>query len=219
MIMLVKYSEGRCTENERMKVEKHLVACPRCRRTFTESYSAWKTFSGKGWEKASEEEVRWVITRLKSSGKKGKTYAWIRNIASDLLSLPGFSLMMGAPAAGAVRRNGMAEKQEGHHSDISLLTKDFGSLCVYFYVEKSGSEEVNIRVTVIDGKKKAANVRLIFLREGGGTVSHPLVGEYEYFDHMPFGSYTFLLKQNAEEKGRCRIRISEKEICVKDDYA
>ncbi|MEZ4528461.1 MAG: zf-HC2 domain-containing protein [Desulfobacterales bacterium] len=219
MIMLVKYSEGRCTENERKKVEKHLVKCSPCRKTFAESYSAWKTFSRTGWETASDEEVRWIMTRLKSSEKKEKTYAWVRNMTSDLLFLPGFSLMIGIPEAGTVRRNGPAEKQEVQHSDISLLTKDFGSLCAYFYVEKTGAEGVSIRVTVIDGKEKAANVRLIFLREGGGTVSHPLAGDYEYFEYMPFGDYTFLLKQNAEEKGRCRIRISEKEICVKDDYA
>jgi hypothetical protein len=215
--MLAKYSEGRCTETERRMVEKHLAACSRCRRTYTESYSAWKTFSRSGWEKASDEEVTWVMTRLKSSGKKGKTYAWIRNIASDIFSLPGFSLMLAPRLPGAVRRSSPAE--EVRDSDISLMTKEFGSLCVYFYAEKSGDDGVNIRVTVIDGKQKAANVRLIFLREGGGTTSHPLAGDYEYFEHMPFGDYTFLLKQNAEEKGRCRIRISEKEICIKDDDA
>lgn len=220
MIMLAKYSEGRCTETERRMVEKHLAACSRCRRTFTESYSAWKTFSRTGWETASDEEVRWVMTRLKSSEKKGKIYAWIQNTVSDMLGLPGFSLMTGVPvSAGAVRRKKRTDAAEKQLQDHLLLTKDFGTLCVYFYMEKNGDKGVSTRVTVMDGKKKAQNVRLIFLREGGGTTSHPLAGDYEYFEHMPFGSYTFLLKQNAREKGRCRIRISEKEICVKDDDA
>ncbi len=202
--MLARYIEGSLSDEERDQTEQHLSLCDRCRKEMVSAYDLMKDSDLSEWEPASDEQVRSVLNSLDVTGRFRKAYEWITS-----------QLTAGMPQAEFQVR----EMHETLFAEYQEFTEDIDGLQTVFHIEKAGEDKINIRIRVLKDNLKAQNIRLIFTRQGSGSVSRPLKEDYAFFEELPFGLYRFTLKQHALEKGTCFINISESEIEVRDDLS
>jgi len=209
--LFTKYVEGCFSEEEREQVEVHLSACARCREILVNAHSLIHGNDLPEWEPASEVEVQSLMKNPGLPDKFENIYKWIKGRLPSGMSLnPLFTTVP------CLTRKSSAEP----FNDYILLEKEtVDDLKIHLCIEKTETNTFNIWATVLQKDKKARNIRLVFMREGGGIVSRPLTGDYENFKDMSFGSYNFIIKQDAEEKGCCYINIKKEEVIVKDDYS
>lgn len=209
--LFAKYVEGCFSDREREQVEAHLSVCSRCRQVLVNAHYSMDEIKLSELEPASENEIQAVMEHFGFSKKLEKIYKWMQgSLSLETHLFPGLLTM-----PGLTRKSSESAAEYAY----ILFEKKMGDLDIHLYAEKTQYHTFNIWISVSKQSIKAHNVRLVLIQEQGGIISRPLVGQYEHLKNMSFGSYNFIIKQNAEEKGRCHINFKNEEVIVKDDYS
>ncbi len=194
---LAGYIKGSLSDEDNEQVEEHLSYCDGCLEEFANATTLLKESEALAWEPVSEENAHSFLKLLNIPGQIKKFYKWIsKKLPHDPFLHPGL-----APA-----RNGDGEESA---VEYIILSKGFGDIHMEIYLEKEEADRFTVRTKAPKGSQMARNVRLAFMRQGGGVVSRLIKGEDVSFEPFPFGSYRLSLLQDAVEKGEYCFDINE----------
>ena len=194
--VLAKYIEGSLSDKGRDRIEEHLSECDTCLEEFVIANTLLKDHDLIECEPVSEEVALSALKSLSIPKKLKKFYAWITKVlVPDSAGQPAFATVRKPDAASSV--------------DYISIKKDMNDLQVEMYIEKTEDDKARIRVRVLKDNISARNVRLTLIRQGGVIVSRLLKKNYVLFEDLPFGSYRFVVEQDALEKGEYLFKINE----------
>ena len=217
--MFLKYVDGGFDDEEREEVESHIAECPKCRELFEVLSPLQRQSELFRWSPASDREVRGVMEHFRLSGKIRKIFRWIHGKLPDVSFLtPSFSPVRG-DSAPSERVGAQDGEGKASFNDHVLLEEKMDDLRVLMYAEKRTDGKIDIWATVKKGEEKAENVRLVFIREGGGIVSRPLAEDFERFEGVETGPCRLVVKQDAEEKARFKIDFGKEKVVLEDDHS
>ncbi|MDM8523050.1 zf-HC2 domain-containing protein [Desulfococcaceae bacterium HSG8] len=184
---LADYIKGCLSGKDLDKVEKHLSKCDACLEFFLVAHSLLKTDNVFEGEPVSGNEVQSIRKRFNLPS--------IVDWMSKALSPP---LQPGLAIRGA------------YSDDYIHLSKNFGGLQTDIYIEESENDKISIEVKLLEDKKNAENAKLILINEDeDDRDSRYLTGDSVLFHDKPFGSYCFIVRQNAKERGNYFFTINE----------
>lgn len=194
--VLAGYIEGRLSDKDRDRIEEHLSECDTCLEELVIADTLLKNHDLIECEPVSEEVALSALKGLNIPKELKKFYAWITKVlVPDSAWQSAFATVRKSDAASSV--------------DYISIKKDMNDLHVEMYIEKTEDDKAMVRVRVHKDNISARNVRLTLIRQGGVIVSRFLKEDYVLFEELPFGSYRFVVEQDALEKGEYLFKINE----------
>jgi len=192
--MLAGYIGKSLSNKEREQMERHLAECDDCRDDFVTANILLNDKDLSEWEPLSKAGHEVKALKDKIAEQAEKFYEWITAPLAELTLQPGFA--------------GVRSQNESSATYIRLTPK-IDDLKMEICIEKVSTDKVCIYVKMLKERERAKNIRLKFIREGGGRVSRLLKKESEPFDNLSFGYYRMILVQNSQTKGEFSFEINE----------
>ena len=194
--VLAKYIEGRLSDKDRDRIEEHLSECDTCLEEFVIANTLLNDHALIECEPVSEKVALSALKSLNIPKELKKFYAWITKVlVPDSAGQSAFATVRKSDAASSV--------------DYISIKKHMNDLQVEMYIEKTEDDKTRIRVRVHKDNISARNVRLTLIGQGGVIVSRFLKEDYVLFEELLFGSYRFVVEQDALEKGEYLFKINE----------
>jgi hypothetical protein len=205
--VLMDYLEGRLSEKERSKSERHIANCETC---LEEVVVAGEMIRGNRHfvlDTVPEDVTRRAIEAvraIKDNSLLDKVSIIMRSLVSKL-----FEISSGlwpwkntglAPVRGT--KTVIAE-------DLILLRKSFSDLDVEIEIEKKSPNMVSIRVMLGRDGNPDKPIRVTLFKNGREVASCPSTRSPALFEDIPFGHYQLVFTRNGVKAGEYPFEIKE----------
>jgi len=216
--LLTGYINGNLSDAERKQVEKHLLICEECFSVVKMSFAHLEDSEIMSCEPVPLEEAQAALKNILER-KKNKTdisgqikkvfYETTKRIKETWQSIS-LDNYVSQPAFARIRSVGVSSIECMHFQKMT-----HSHLKIEIYAERTEKNQASLDVKLLKKNLGVKNVRLIFLRKGGGPRSIELKGEYIPFENMQFGSYTLIIKQDLKENARLFFELNKEGLYEK----
>jgi hypothetical protein len=207
--MIADYLEGRLSEKERFRMEKHLSDCETCSERLIIASTLMKR-SGQAERETVLPEVTEAAVRLvqgPSSVSRDTGVLGLRDSVrdlpaalSDFLAFRPWGEWLSQPVRGSKRRL---------DKNLIVIRKTFKGFDAQLEIERIGSDKCNIRVALPGLRPVGIGMR-ITLRQGDREVSsQPMEYAFMTFEDIPFGRYRLVFDQRGVLVGTYAFEIAE----------
>jgi len=198
---LIRYFEGSLSEEKEAEIMKHITQCPECLETFSSANHIMGNREIDEWKPLTEKAAGRIIKRiLPEPARKEDKKSFFQQISewgSGLFPQQKFA---------AVRSDSV------YNEDVCLIRKK-DDLQTEIYLEKSETDNVTIKIRILDGNKTAENIILTLIkREEGKIFAQYLRDDSTDFDEIPLGCYQLIIEQNERETDKFFFEICKDEI-------
>lgn len=206
---LLDYLEGRLSEEDRSRVEKHLSDCQRCLETVLVTKRMVGDTDRFELDPVPAEVTESAVQLVTSQGTLscGTVMEKLRRSIKDTVSKISDTLQVGpwgrwqpVPVRGSKR---VAS------DDLVCLRVPFKGIDTEIEIEKTGSNKAHIRVKLPEAIKRTEGVR-VTLKAGEREIASCLFDEgYVVFEDIPFGHYSISLAKDGLDFGTYLFEIKE----------
>jgi hypothetical protein len=205
--LLVDYLEGRLSERERLKIERHLSECDSCVEEVVIAEKAGDITCSLGFDPAPEQVILRTVELVRELGRKS-LFEKISESARTMLEKgrTGFMkpwLQM-KPDLAPVR--GSKTFLAG---DMILLRKSFADFEVYIEIEKTSEDLASIVVRLPDADESGDPIRATLMKDGREMSSFLCAGQPATFEEVHFGRYTLVFSRGGMRVGEYTFIIKE----------
>ncbi|MDM8523360.1 zf-HC2 domain-containing protein [Desulfococcaceae bacterium HSG8] len=205
--MLADYMEGRVSAEKRLEMEAHLSNCDSCLEVFLANKSLARDIGRFEAQPAPNQVTQaavYLVTELNVSpyelfrNSAGKAVRDMFSKLSDYLTPDTFN----RPALMPIRGDGKTVSED-------CVKKRFKGMDAEIEIEKTGKENVNIRVSLDDSAKENRDVRVTLTKDGREVSSFLMEQGYVLFEDVPRDHYTLILSGQGESIGTYSFEINK----------
>jgi hypothetical protein len=204
---LVDFLEGRLSERQRRRIERHLADCDACLEELGTVLRAEKDEACAGMKDVpaavTERAVRAVHSLKRGSFVKmvqGALGPWVSKWSWLVEGL----FPPGEPGLAPVRGS-----REDLDQDLILLRKAFSDLEADIELERRGGQRVSIKVRLTRDDYPERPVRATLLR-GGEEMASMILGDLPaHFEDIPLGRYLLAFTRDGRRVGEYAFQVRE----------
>lgn len=205
---LMDFLEGRLTDRQRRRIERHLSSCEACLEDMLVARSLARD---EPTEAEADVPVRVTTGAVKAvlGLRKGSLMERVRGAVGPVASK--WSETVGGLLPG--REPGLAPvrgSREDLDEDLILLSKTFSGLDVAIEMERKPGERASIKVRLTRDEHPDRPVRVTLERGGREMASMILTEPSVHFEDIPLGRYLLVLSREGRRVGEYAFQIREK---------
>ena len=208
--MLADYLEGRLSDDEKSRLEKHVSQCDQCLEDMMISKNLVNETYQFELDQVPDRVTKGVLHMLEDHGGQSwhaisiKLKRFFNNLSSSLSDYLG-PIPWGRFALAPIRGTKTVVSD-----DLVQLRKTFKEIEADIEIEKKGPDSAHIRVRLTDRKKNEQGIR-VTLRKGEREFASYLPGKsgYVFFEDIPFGQYSLDFDKDGAKLGTYPFIIKE----------
>jgi len=205
--VLMDYLEGRLSEKERSKSERHIANCETCLEEVVvagemirgNSYFELDTVPADVTRRAIE-----AVRAIRDNSLLNRVSIVVSQLVSKLSGIVTGLWPWKSPGLAPVRgtKTVIAE-------DLILLRKSFSDLDAEIEIEKKGRNMAYIRVLLARDDTPEKPIRITLFKNGREVVSCPSTRSAALFEDIPFGHYELVFTRKGVKAGEYPFEIKE----------
>lgn len=205
--VLMDYLEGRLSEKERSKSERHLANCDTCLEEVVVAGEMIRGTRHLELDTVPEDVTRRAIEAvrgIKDNSLLDKVSIYVSLFASKLSETSTGLWPWKSPGLAPVRgtKTVIAE-------DLILLRKSFSDLDAEIEIEKKGRNMASIRVMLARDDTPEKPIRITLFKNGREVASCPSTRSAALFEDIPFGHYELVFTRKGVKAGEYPFEIKE----------
>jgi hypothetical protein len=207
---LADYLGDRLSLDERSAIEAHFSDCAGCRdelltaSSIPQSQSHMETDSVPVHVTQNAVKLVAQILSRPSDALTPKDRTFIRKMVGRIAEH--FKLIMFNKNRYATVRG----TRGAENGDCYRIRKMFTEVIAEIEIEKVGRQIANIRITLINNREEASDIRVTLQNSGAREIASYLTsGKFAIFENIPFGHYRIDFFQNGKTIGNYSFEIKE----------